>query len=71
MKENIVNPEEQCIYIVHADCAEEAGQLREMVEKEIPCKSTYTTFIGPIIGASVGPDTIGLYAFGKEVTYRG
>ena len=71
MKENIVNPEEQCIYIVHADCAEEAGQLREMVEKEIPCKSTYTTYIGPIIGASVGPDTIGLYAFGKEVTYRG
>jgi len=71
MKESIVDAENQTIYIGHADCSEEElNLLKDLIKKEIPCKDIYTLYIGPIVGASVGPDTIGIWAFGKEVTYR-
>jgi len=70
MKANIVNPEEQTVYLAHSDCnKEEVDALDELVKKEISCKEIYVCGIGPIIGASVGPDTIGLWAFGNEVTF--
>lgn len=70
MKEAIINPENQTIYLAHADCSEtEVNQLIELIKAEIPCKEIYTSYIGPIIGASVGPDTIGIWAIGKEVTF--
>ncbi|MCQ2572611.1 MAG: DegV family protein [Treponema sp.] len=68
MKEAVIKPEEQTCYLMHADCEEEAKELAEIVKKEIPFKEIKIGLIGPIIGASVGPDTIGLWAFGKEVT---
>ncbi len=37
LKESIIDPEKQCIYIAHADCAEEAETLRLLVEKEKLC----------------------------------
>ncbi len=70
LKESIERPEEQTVYLVHADCsAEEVEAVRTMVRESIPCKEIVTAYIGPIIGASIGPDAIGLFAFGKEVTY--
>ncbi len=41
-----------------------------MIRAEIPCKDIYTAYIGPIIGASIGPDAVALFAFGKQLTYR-
>ncbi len=70
MKENIVDAENQTLYIAHADCRqEEIDELKKMVESEIPCKDIEVGYIGPIVGASVGPDTIGIWAFGKTVTF--
>ena len=70
LKENITDPEERTVYLAHADCAEdEVNTLIEMIKNEIPCKEIYTCIIGPIIGASVGPDTIGVWTLGKEVTF--
>lgn len=71
LKDSIVEPEQQRIYIAHADCAEEGEQLRQMVQKEIPCREIHVGYIGPIIGASVGPDAIAVFGFGKEVTFEG
>lgn len=70
MKDSIVDPRKQCIYIVHSDCAEEAEVLRQMVNEAIPGASTYIGYIGPIIGASIGADALGIFAFGREVTYK-
>ncbi len=67
----VEHPQEQMIFIAHADCQGEAEELREMVLAEIPCKEIYMGYIGPIIGASVGPDTLGVFGFGKEVTFEG
>lgn len=70
LKENIVEPENQTVYIAHADCSsEEVELLTSMVRENIACKDIYTWYIGPIIGASVGPDAIGVWAFGNSVTY--
>lgn len=71
LKETVINSEKQRIYIAHADCTEEARYLKDLIEKEIPCKDIYVDYIGPIIGASVGPDAIAVFGFGKKVTFEG
>ena len=70
LKENITDPKNQTVYIAHADCSQgEIDQLAELVKKEIGCKDISVGFIGPIVGASIGPEAIGVWAFGKEVTF--
>ena len=70
LKENITDPEQQTIYLMHADCAaEEVELLRGMIADEIPCADIYVSYIGPIVGASVGPDCVAVFGFGKEVTF--
>ena len=71
LKEKFDNPEED-VYLVHADCKpEEVEAVRAMIEKEIPCRKIHIGYIGPIIGASIGPEAIGVWGFGKEVTFEG
>lgn len=70
LSEAVENPEEQTIYIAHADCdPAEMEQLKQAVEKAIPCRSIEFGYIGPIIGASIGPDAVGLFGIGREVTW--
>lgn len=70
MAESIVDPEDQIVYIAHADCSEDEVELMKSVLREkVPCKDIYVGYIGPIIGASIGPDAVGIFAFGKELTY--
>ena len=70
LKENIVDAENQTVYIAHADCQQsEIDELTKMVKSEIKCKDVSVWYIGPIVGASVGPDAIGVWAFGKPVTF--
>lgn len=71
LKESIVSPEEQTIYLAHADCdAEEINALKEIITQNIKCKAIEVVYIGPIVGASIGPDAIGVWGFGKEVTFK-
>lgn len=71
IKDNVEEPEEHWICIAHADCEVDAQFLKEHIQKEIPSKGIYTNYIGPIIGASVGPGTVIVYCYGKEVTIVG
>lgn len=71
LKESIVEPEGQTVYLTHADCAEEEVRtLVRMISEAIPCAGVEVGVIGPIIGASIGPDAIGIWGFGQEVTYK-
>ena len=65
--EGVEGQENPDICIVHADCMDEAEDLAKMVEEAIPGAKTYITYIGPIVGASIGADAIGLYAYGKSI----
>lgn len=70
LKSTIVSPEEQTVYLTHSDCAEEEiNRLVELIQREIPVRGVEVGYIGPIIGASIGPDAVGIWGFGREVTY--
>ena len=71
LKASMIEPEKQVVYLTHADCAkEEIDGLVELIRKEIPCLDVEVGNIGPIIGASIGPDAVGIWGFGQEVTYK-
>ena len=71
LKSTMIEPENQVVYLTHADCAkEEIDGLVELIKKEIPCQDVEVGYIGPIIGASIGPDAVGIWGFGQEVTYK-
>ncbi len=70
LKENIIEPENQTVYIAHADCpVSEVEELKNLIKTEINPKDVEVGYIGPIVGASTGPDTIGIWGFGKPVTF--
>lgn len=60
-KAEITDPADQIVAVVHADCAEDAEYLKKRIEENIRPKEVYVNYIGPIIGASVGPGTVGVY----------
>ena len=49
---------------------EEVDALVGLIKREIPCRDVEVGYIGPIIGASIGPDAVGIWGFGEEVTYK-
>lgn len=64
------------IGISHADCEDEAKELLAVILEKLSAKgvdtskvNTVFTYIGPIVGASVGPGTVIAYCYGKKVTY--
>lgn len=59
------------LYIVHADCPEEAEAIKNAILSRHSFKEIRTGIIGPIVGASVGPGMVGAFVFGKEVTIEG
>ena len=70
LKESMVDGEGQTVYFSHADCSdEEISALCELIRAEIAPAEICTCVMGPIIGASIGPDAVGLWALGKPVTY--
>lgn len=71
LKDVIIEPENQTVFVGHADCEDAAIELKELVEQEIKPAAVHMGYIGPIIGASVGPGTIVLYGKGKKVEMQG
>ena len=60
------NIEEQTIFICHADCFEDALQIKKMILDEYKVKDIIINSIGAVIGTHGGPGTIGLVFIGKE-----
>lgn len=61
------------IAVCHADCEKDAQELRTAIEEVIGKDKVqfHMSYIGPIVGASAGPGTLGAFCLGKEVTYIG
>lgn len=70
-KECFTNVENQTLYIVHADSLSDAQCLKDMLERELHPKEIRIELMGPIIGVSTGPGTLGLYGKGKKVEIVG
>ena len=59
------------LFISHADCLEDAKQLRDKILEVVPFENVVIGTIGPIVGSCVGPGTIISFCYGKEVTIGG
>lgn len=66
LKERIVNPEEQVIFISHGDCLGDAEHLRELILKELNVKDVIINNIGPAVGSHSGPGTVALFFIGND-----
>ncbi len=68
IKELVINPEEQILYICHSDIEEFAENYGAEVTRELGFKGYKTFYIGTTIGAHTGPGLIALFFVGKERT---
>ncbi len=70
--ENVENPEKQDIYIIHGDDEKTTSEMREtLLQKGLVCKEIHLFNVGPVVGITTGPGMVGIFGFGKEVTFRG
>lgn len=63
-KKTIIHPEEQIIYLSHADCEEEALKLADLLKENIPCKDVVITRVGPVVGTHTGPTCLCVFFWG-------
>ena len=67
----VQEPENQIVGIAHADCAEDAEYLAELLNKKKPPKEILTVVYEPVTGSHVGPGTLALFFMGdSSVRYR-
>lgn len=71
VKERVIKPGTQICYVSHADAKQEDVDLVVSKIKEIGFKEVVVGNLGPIISASCGPATFGIYYFGKPETRVG
>ena len=53
-----------CIFISHGDCAEDADYVKQLVQERFGVKDFLINEIGPTIGAHSGPGTVALFFMG-------
>jgi DegV family protein with EDD domain len=69
--ERIENPEQSYLFIENADCEKDAEYVKSEISKKINIKEIFISSIGPIVGSTVGPDSITVNFYGKEVEIAG
>ena len=66
IKKNVVDPQNQVLYICASDCKEEATIYAAEIVKEVGFKYYCLTDMGPIIGAHAGPNLMALFFEASE-----
>lgn len=66
MKQTVIDPERQTVYICHGDCYDDAKKLADMVTAEFGITDILIDYVGPVIGAHSGPGTLALFFIGRE-----
>lgn len=64
--ENIINPEEQVVFISHGDCSDDVEYLKQKLLEKIKVKNIIDNYIGPVIGSHSGPGTLAIFYIGKK-----
>jgi len=68
IQENVENPEQQTLYLMHADNMDAALRMKEMIEESVPFAGIEIQDVGPVIGCHTGPGVLGVCFMGKEIT---
>jgi DegV family protein with EDD domain len=66
IKNQIVDPTTQTIFIGHGDALEDAQFVGNTLKKELKVKDVVYSFIGPVIGSHSGPGTIAVFFMGDK-----
>lgn len=69
--ERIINRNEATVFIEHADCLDDALFLKNLIIEKVNPKKINISNVGPIIGATVGPNSITVNFYGEKVTILG
>ena len=67
--ERIEDAPNATIYVEHANCIDDANYFVSKIKELVNPKEINLSNVGPIIGATVGPDTITVSFYGKEVDF--
>ncbi|MBE6550397.1 MAG: DegV family protein [Ruminococcaceae bacterium] len=60
------NVADQMIFISHGDCETDAKYLAEKICRELGVKDVKIGYIGPVIGAHSGPETLAVFFLGSQ-----
>ena len=72
LAEAMEGEEDRRVFVGHADCPqEEVDYLVNKVKEVIGTDEITVNYIGPIIGASIGPGAVVVYGWGKKVELEG
>lgn len=66
MREYVLHPEQQTVFICHGDCEEDARYVAEQVRTQIGVKEIRIQVLNPVIGAHSGPGTVALFYYGEH-----
>lgn len=66
MAEYAEKPEQQTVFISHADSEEDAGYLADRVREKTGAKEVYVCPLNPVTAAHGGPGTIALFYYGEH-----
>lgn len=66
VKENIVEPENQIIFISHGGVLEEAHQIKKAILEECHVKDVWINYIGAAVGSHAGPGAIAIFFMGEK-----
>ena len=61
-----IRPEEQTMFICHADCELDARAVAQQIKDRFGTKTVYINYIGPVIGSHTGPNTMGIFFVGTQ-----
>ena len=61
-----IHPENQTMFICHADCEEEAKAVAQTIKDRFGTPTVHINYIGPVIGSHTGPDTMGIFFVGTK-----
>ncbi len=66
MAGNVIDAQNQTLYISHSDCFDRANAVAQQMKAELGFKDVVITNIGTIIGAHTGPELIAIFYTGKK-----
>lgn len=66
MKDNIIHPKDQTVYIIHGDCPADAEYLAGQICQRVKVKGIHIQILEPVLGSHSGPGTVALIYIGEH-----
>ena len=66
MKESVVEPDGQSVYISHGDCLKDAEYVAGKVKEAFNVGEVVVRMLDPVIASHSGPGTVALFFYGKQ-----